>query len=123
MRTIRISDEVWGKIVEEGKFPETTDDVLRRLLGVNSRTRGTTGGQRHRYATNRMSTKVINDEVLSVSFADGASREFRLPPNHDKEAIRDVLEDALSFAKQHNATIGQLNAVRKALTDTGYHVT
>ncbi len=123
MRTIRISDEVWDKIVEEGKFPETTDDVLRRLLGINSRTRGITGGQRQRYATNTLTSKVMNDEVLSLVFRDGASREFILPPKHDKGAIRDVLDNAMSFAKQHNATHGQLQAVRKALTDAGWHIT
>jgi len=32
MRTVRISDEVWAKIAERGKFGETEDDVLRRVF-------------------------------------------------------------------------------------------
>lgn len=34
MRNIQISDEVYNKIAKEGKFGETTDDVLRRKYGI-----------------------------------------------------------------------------------------
>jgi hypothetical protein len=125
VRTIRISDEVWDNIAERGVFGETPDDVLRRVFGIKNRIGGDTqtGKPRQRYATNKLTLRVMNDEVLSLVFADGASREFSLPPKHDKGAIRDVLDNAMSFAKQHNATEGQLQYVRKALTDNGYHLT
>ena len=35
MRTIRISDAVWKAMAEYGKFGETADDVLRRILKVS----------------------------------------------------------------------------------------
>ncbi|MBT4512457.1 MAG: hypothetical protein HOC20_09650 [Chloroflexi bacterium] len=124
MRTIRISDEVWDKIAERGVFGETPDDVLRRVFGIKDTASiaTQTGKKRQRYATNRMTPKITNG-VFSLEFEDGASREFNLPPKHDKGALRDVLEDALSFANRNNATEGQLQYVRKALTDNGYHLT
>jgi negative regulator of replication initiation len=33
-KVIRVSQEVYDKIASEGKFGESVDDVLRRLLGV-----------------------------------------------------------------------------------------
>jgi len=32
-------------------------------------------------------------------------------------------EKAVSFARENGATIGQINAVKKTLTDDGYHLT
>ncbi len=35
MRSIRISEDVWRKISENGVFGETPDDVLKRILGID----------------------------------------------------------------------------------------
>ena len=124
MRTIRISEEVWDEIAKRGVFGETPDDVLRRVFDIveNVNNKQTLGRSRKRYSTLRMSTGV-NNQVLFVEFADGSSNEWALPPQHDKNALRAIRSQALRFAEQHGASIGQLNAVKKALTDNGYHLT
>jgi negative regulator of replication initiation len=38
MKTIRISDDVWNAMAEYGKFGETPDDVLRRVLKISPNT-------------------------------------------------------------------------------------
>jgi hypothetical protein len=124
MRTIRISGRVWDEIAKRGKFGETPDGVLRRVFNIveEVNSQPTLAGSRERYSTQRMSTG-INGEFLLVDFADGSSSKWPLPPRDDKNALRTIRSQALSFAEQHGASIGQLNAVRKALTDNGYHLT
>jgi hypothetical protein len=63
----------------------------------------------------------IRDNSIVVAFADSAS-EWLLPPREDKEGIRRVRDAAVGFATACGATLGQRNAVKKALTDTGYYV-
>jgi uncharacterized protein (TIGR02391 family) len=75
---------------------------------------------RQRKATQRMSVR-IRDNSIVVAFADSAS-EWLLPPREDKEGIRRVRDAAVGFATACGATLGQRNAVKKALTDTGYYV-
>ena len=63
MRTIRISEEVWNEIAKRGKFGETPDDVLRRVfnLTINQESGNIiTRKTRTRYATTRMSARVLN---------------------------------------------------------------
>jgi hypothetical protein len=43
-----------------------------------------------------------------------------LPDVTDKKGIRTVRDLAVEFARQNGASIGQENAVKKALTDAGY---
>lgn len=138
MRVIKISEEVWQKIASNGKFGETEDDVLRRILGVPATTEiyptrtatapatspanRATSGRRRSFATQRL-TSYINHNKLHVEFQDGASSSWSLPNPEDKTNIRAVLENALSFAREHGASVGQVNAVRKTLTNEGYHLT
>lgn len=138
MRTIKITEEVWQKIASHGKFGETEDDVLRRILGVPATTeiypkRSTvapssspasqaSSGRRRSFATQRL-TSYINLNQFHVEFQDGASSSWALPDPKDKTNIRAVLEKALSFAREHGASVGQVNAVRKTLTNEGYHLT
>lgn len=124
MRTIRISEEVWAEIAKRGVFGETPDDVLKRVFGISEKEnkKQISGRGRKRYATQRMSTGV-NNEVLFIEFEDGSSNEWPLSPPHDKNALRAIRSQALGFAEEHGASIGQLNAVKKALTDNGYHLT
>ena len=121
MRTVRISEEVWDEIAKKGVFGESVDDVLRRVFNIEGKGRGK-GQRRQRHATNMMSCGVVN-QTLFVKFADGAHSEWPLPAKHDKNAIRNVKDQATDFAEREGATIGQVAAVRKALTNNGYHIT
>lgn len=134
MRTVRISDEVWNEIAKRGKFGESVDDVLRRVFGLDSAAENEdsshethiissprTSGKRRKKATNRMSCYVSSGRLI-VEFASGHRREFKLPDKSDKSGIRRIRDEACAFAEEHGATLGQVNAVRKALTDAGYYV-
>ena len=138
MRVIKISEEVWQKIATHGKFGETEDDVLRRILGLPEATQiyptrsaaapatshASKGPsiRRRSFAKQRL-TSYINRNQLHVEFQDGVSSFWTLPDPKDKNNIRAVLEKALSFAREHGASVGQINAVRKTLTNEGYHLT
>lgn len=137
MRDIQVSEEVWQAIAARGKFGETEDDVLRRVFNLpenpakvvtkisggldKQRAYRRTQGPRRIKAINRMSTFIETDQ-LHVSFQDGASQSWKLPERSDKTAIRKVRDMAVAFAKANGATIGQVNAVKKALTDADYHL-
>ena len=130
MRTVKISDAVWAAIAERGKFGETVDDVLRRVFDLPSgndaeRTQipsGRRGRGNRRYATKRMSAR-IEDGRLLVEFEDGPANRWKLPHPSEKEHIKRLREEAVAFALKHGATDpGQTNAVRKALTDAGFHI-
>ncbi len=120
MRTVRISEEVWDEIAKKGVFGESVDDVLRRVFNIEGKGRGK-GQRRQRYATNKMSCGVVN-QTLFVEFADGARMEWSLPEKHDKNEIRDVRDQAIDFAEREGASVGQRAAVRRALTNNGYHL-
>ena len=72
-------------------------------------------------ATIKMTTRV-DDNHLVVRFADGHGSRWELPDRSDKQGIREVRNLAGAFARHHGATEGQVNAVKKALTDNGYHL-
>ncbi len=130
MRPIRISEEVWQAIAESGKFGETEDDVLRRVFGLEPATRsvggpgaGRIGRGNRRLATKRMSARVEKHSLI-VDFHGGPRHEWRLPNQSNKGAIKKVRSEAVQFALKNGASDpGQTNAVRKALTDAGYHLT
>jgi hypothetical protein len=138
MRTILVSEPVWQAIADRGKFGETEDDVLRREFKLPpnsnqpiaspalSRSRSVTsrvdGSPRRQFATRRMSAYVGSNQ-LHVSFQDGPSKSWPLPPKTDKATIRDVRDKAVAFAVENDASIGQKYAVMKALTDAGFHLT
>lgn len=121
MRTIRISAKVWEALTKVGKFGETPDDVLRRVFRI----RGESGGARpskRRIATQRMSAKIDGQELV-VAFAGGPSKRWSLPKRDDKAGIRRARDAAVQFAEQNGATVvGQVAAVKKALTEAGYHL-
>lgn len=129
MRTIRVSEDVWQVIASQGKFGETEDDVLRRILKLpqQSRTDDLTRlseidrgrGPRKAFATQRMSCHISNNQ-LQVTFQNGATRSWPLPTRSDKAGIKAVRDKAVTFAREHEATIGQINAVKKTLTDNEY---
>ncbi len=131
MRTIRISDDVWQEIAKRGKFGETEDEVLKRVFRIESdeSAAGIVAPTRQsRLGADRMHAKVYHDQnaaCLRVHFhGSGAEEKFELPGDRsDKRAIRATLESALDFGERNGASKGQLFAIRKALTEAGYHLT
>jgi hypothetical protein len=137
MRSIRISDEVWQEIAKRGKFGETEDDVLKRVFKIRPHGSNQDGelpqpnaraSIRGGFATDKMHAKVYrqgNGSYLKVRFhGSGQEQNFDLPKDRsDKQALRRALEGALAFGEKNGASKGQLFAIRKALTDEGYHLT
>ena len=123
MKTIRISDEVWAEIAKRGKFGETEDDVLRRIFSIAGLSLPLPKPKppRIKKAILRMSTFVKNG-TLFVEFENGKKNQWGLPAKGDRERIRKVRDIAVEFAQQNSASFGQVNAVKKALTDAGYYV-
>jgi hypothetical protein len=130
MHTIKVSDVVWSAIAGRGKFGETEDDVLRRVFDLAPKpeterpiSSGRQGRGNRRYATKRMSARTENG-LLVVEFTEnGPAESWKLPDRSNKRAIRLIREEAVAFALEHGASDpGQTNAVRKALTDAGYHI-
>jgi len=129
MRTIRVSEDVWQVIASQGKFGETEDDVLRRIFKLPQQSitdeltkpsEAAIGrSPRKAFATQRMSCHIGNNQ-LQVTFQDGATRSWPLPTRSDKAGIKAVRDKAVTFVKEHKATIGQINAVKKTLTDNEY---
>ena len=139
MRSIKISELVWKEIAARGKFGETEDDVLRRVFDLPPITTSEKNASeslstfptqsapenrqpRRSFATQRMSCYVARNQ-LHISFQGGTSQDWQLPSKNNKSEIRTVRDKAVSFAREQGATIGQVNAVKKALTDNGYHLT
>jgi hypothetical protein len=139
VRTINISPPVWQAIAERGKFGESEDDVLRRVFGLPASTNSAqtpdalpekvhrfTGtprkaNQRRSFATNRMSSYISGNQ-LRVEFATGQSGTWVLPAKSNKEGLRAIRSKAVEFAEKNGATVGQVNAVRKTLTEAGFHL-
>jgi len=138
MYTITISEPVWQAIASRGKFGETEDDVLRRVFNLpansnptggpeakqlaNATTRQRASGPRRSRATDPMSA-YLSGTQFHVSFASGPSSSWSLPSKTDKAALRAMRDKAVAFATKNAATNGQVAAVKKALTEAGYHLT
>lgn len=130
MRSIKVSEEVWHEIATKGKFGETEDDVLRRIFGIDTSAEipsesksGRRGRGNLRYADKWMSARCEAGKLI-VEFDGDTRRDWKLPDRSEKAAIRNVREAAIEFALSQGATNpGQTNAVRKALTSAGYHLT
>ena len=127
MRNIKISEEVWQAIAERGKFGETEDDVLRRVFNLPSNSnferKNFLGVSPRVIRAKRRMSSFVDENKLYVSFQGGPSNSWELPDPSDKSEIRKVRDSAVSFAKANGATIGQINAVKKALTEAGYYLT
>ena len=61
--------------------------------------------------------------MLHIEFARGIEQTFELPEMWDKGGISDLTANVMTFVKENDGSIGQINAARKALTDAGYHIT
>jgi hypothetical protein len=67
-------------------------------------------------------TSYVRDQTLVVEFRGGARRSFSLADRSDKSALRRVRESAVRFARENGASFGQEMAVKKALTEAGFHL-
>ena len=129
MKTVRLSQDVWNEIAKRGKFGESEDDVLRRTFGIKPSALSRVNGRPTvDSAKDRMHSKVYDEGTpkayLKVGFQSGSEQHFKLPQDKtDKRAIRNTLSNALLFGKRNGASRGQLFAIRKALTEMGYHLT
>ncbi|OGO17955.1 MAG: hypothetical protein A2Z15_00625 [Chloroflexi bacterium RBG_16_50_11] len=124
MKTIKISEAVWQAIAQRGKFGETEDDVLRREFKLPACLNGDINKVKNRktLATQRM-TSYISNNHLFIGFQNGQPKEWELPDRNNKVRIRAILNEAITFVKNNGASLGQVNAVRKTMTDEGYHLT
>lgn len=78
---------------------------------------------RPKVAQKKMSSRVNDAGSLEIQFAGQDKKYFSLPDKTDKSGIKRVLDDALAYAEEQGASLGQVNAVRKAFTSAGYHLT
>jgi predicted CopG family antitoxin len=134
MKTIKIGDNVWNKIVQNGKFGETADDVLVRLLELNAETKSNNeaalppnsdGGHAHAWKERRASVRMTQDVIhgeLILRFDTGQFEKWPLPAMDDHKAIRSLRDNAVKFVRKNGGTIGQEHAAIRALTSRGYHV-
>jgi negative regulator of replication initiation len=131
MKTIRISEEAWTAIAAQGKFGETEDDVLRRVLKISPNSSQSNGssanesnkqyGWKERRATIRM-TQTVKGNKLILEFDSGPRFERTLPAKENRLAIRKVRDEAVGFVRSNGGTKGQEHAAIRALTSRGYHV-
>jgi len=70
----------------------------------------------------RRMRSIIEANQLHVAFDNGPAESWPLPPQTDKDGIRAVRDQASRFAAEHGATEGQIRAVRKTITEAGYHL-
>ncbi len=139
MKTIKVGEKVWNIIVEHGKFGETADDVLGRLLSLKNG--GSTGGgagvpsnspsskdSAHQYGwkerrANVRMTQHVENGALVLRFDSGQTDKWKLPAKDDNSAIRKVRDQAVAFVRNNGGTKGQEHAAIRALTSRGYFVT
>jgi len=131
------NEEDLNDIAKRGNFGEKKNDDPMRMfeLPASSVTRNETMKERKKISTpsrakyirqpfaRQKMTPYISRNQFHIEFQDGGSRSWTLPDPKDKAGIREILYKAIAFAKEHRASRGQINAVRKKLTDEGYHLT
>ena len=115
-------DEISGHVPDHGEVTEFLQAVL-----VRASSEGESSQAGPRIATKNKAKKKMSAQVedghLLVKFAGGQMERWKLPDRSDKEAIRRTRDSAVAFARDQEATLGQINAVKKALTEDGYHLT
>lgn len=135
MKSISNSKLVWDAIASRGEFWETEDDVLSREFNLPPRSApspiGATASRQppsgqakvrpRSFATDKLSSYISENE-LRIEFASGPASSWKLPRKNDKAAIRSVRDEAARFVESKGATNGQVNALKKTLTDSGYYV-
>ncbi|SRR6266700_3748844 len=89
MKTIRISEEVWAAMAVRGKFGETPDDVLRRVLIGDTpsleRSSAPSGGHDCTHSRTHDSTPTGNQSSTSVGTMSGTPSVIATRPLGWKE--------------------------------------
>ncbi len=128
MKTIQVTDELWNEIasliaadiLKQAARPIEAAEEYDREMSSSIQPRHFTRGPR--VAERQQSLRVLNNK-LEVSYPeDGILQTWNLPSKSDREAIREVLNEALAFGESNGASEGQLKAIRKALTENGYYL-
>ena len=96
--------------LKSAQAPSSLSEILSSLKKPNRRG---PSSPRRSFAERRMSCNV-NGSQLYVTF------QWIFPSSSDKSALRSVREKAVAFARETEPC--QVNAVKKALTDNGYHL-
>lgn len=74
-----------------------------------------------RKATNKQSVRV-EEGYLVIEYQSGSKESWELPELADKEAIGQIWEKAKTFAKECDATDGQVAAISKEMRSNGYRI-
>jgi hypothetical protein len=124
VKTIRISKEVWEKIKESGEFGETPDAVLRRLLEIKEKESERSQVEPLELPDHflRQLNKGIENGELVIRFDGDKEQRWKLPERDNHDEIRRVRDKAVEVAIKGGASHGQIAAVKKVLTATGYFV-
>jgi hypothetical protein len=126
-RMIRVSADVNDAIAARGTFGDTHDDVLRRIFRLKPNPAAGNGHSRRNFTIQKQRAEVKQEngrKAIVIEYENGMSNRWELPVDaKDKVETRTVLRDAFRFAEANNATQGQLNAIRKAISGAGYYLT
>lgn len=74
-----------------------------------------------RKATNRQSVG-IEEGYLVIEYQNGSKESWKLPEQADKEAIGQIWEKAKAFARENEATDGQLGHIGNVMRRNGYRM-
>jgi hypothetical protein len=135
-QAVRLTHEQFG--ADASQLVEALRDVVQPSGGGVRSARVTmpepTGRAPHRLQQSERPARAAPGNALRhwwsgsrVTFRfDGSGQEesFLLPDDKsDKVTIREALNKARDFGRRNGASVGQLEAIRKAFTDKGYHLT
>lgn len=74
-----------------------------------------------RKATNRQSVG-IEEGCLVIEYQNGSKESWKLPEQADREAIGQIWENAKAFARENEATDGQLGHIGNVMRRNGYRM-
>ena len=122
-KTVTVSEEVWGHVAEHGRFGESFDDVLRRMLGLREApaASGSRRPSQNRRAERRLSPYMVDDGCVVLGWDGGEELRLRLPARDDRSAITQLAAEAKRWARDGGASDGQLKAIDKLLSEAGYY--
>lgn len=130
--SIQVSDEMWNdlanliadkiknKILEQAARPDESADEFKRVSLPSYSPRHFSRGPRQ--AEQQQNTRIINGKLEVAYPEEGILQTWELPSKSDREAIRELRDEAVAFGEKHGASTGQIKAIMKALTGNGYYL-
>ena len=65
----------------------------------------------------------VEEGVLTIAFKEfDVSKSFNLPPKEDVDTFKPIRKEAMDFAKENEASKGQIAAISKTLNLAGYYI-